>query len=40
MCWATERGILKGKGGGVLDPKGYATRVEIAQMMLNYLGEK
>ncbi len=40
MCWATEQGILKGKGGGVLDPKGYATRVEIAQMMLNYLGEK
>lgn len=39
MCWATEQGILKGKGGGVLDPKGYATRVEIAQMMLNYLGE-
>lgn len=39
MCWATEQGIITGKGGGVLDPKGYATRVEIAQMMLNYFGD-
>lgn len=37
MCWATQRGILKGKGEGILDPKGYATRAEIAQMMMNYL---
>ena len=37
MCWANQRGIVKGKGDGILDPKGYATRAEIAQMMLNYL---
>ena len=37
ICWAVENGILNGKGGNILDPKGFATRAEIAQMLKNYL---
>ncbi len=38
MLWATENGIINGKGHGILDPRGYAKRTEIAQIMLNYMG--
>lgn len=38
LCWATENGILNGKGQGRLDPKGTATRAEAAQVLANYLG--
>ncbi len=37
LKWTTEQRVMKGKGHGVLDPKGYATRAEVAQMMKNYL---
>ena len=37
MCWAVEKGIIKGKGNGVLDPQGFATRAESAQVLKNYL---
>lgn len=37
LCWANENGILNGKGGGLLDPKGEATRAETAQILMNYL---
>lgn len=37
MNWALENGILGGKGGKMLDPTGFATRAELAQMMKNYL---
>ena len=37
LCWATERGILSGRGGGVLDPKGKTTRAESAAMLQRYL---
>lgn len=37
ICWAVENGILNGKGGNILDPKGFATRAEVAQMLKNYL---
>lgn len=37
ICWAVENSILNGKGGNILDPKGFATRAEIAQMLKNYL---
>lgn len=38
MLWATENGIMNGKGNGILDPRGYAKRTEIAQIMLNFMG--
>lgn len=36
MLWATKAGIIGGKGNGQLDPKGYATRVEVAAMLMRY----
>ena len=36
MNWAVSTGILQGKGNGTLDPQGLATRVEIAQILMNY----
>lgn len=35
--WAVENKILNGKGNNILDPKGFATRAEAAQMLKNYL---
>ena len=37
LLWAAEKGILNGKGGGILDPGGYATRAETAQMLKNFI---
>ena len=37
LAWANENGIINGKGGGILDPKGNATRAQVAQMLMNYL---
>ena len=37
LRWATENGIINGKGGGILDPTGQATRAETAQMLKNYM---
>lgn len=37
MAWANARGIVTGKGGGILDPKGQATRAEVAAMLMRYL---
>ena len=37
LCWATENGIINGKGCGILDPRGQATRAQVAQMLMNYL---
>lgn len=31
---------LEGKGDGILDPKGKATRAEVAAMLMRYLGLK
>ncbi len=33
--WAVSVGVVSGKGGGVLDPKGTATRAEVAQIVTN-----
>ena len=37
MCWAVKNGVIKGKGNGILDPKGFATRAETAQILMNHL---
>lgn len=37
MRWAVENGVMNGKGGGILDPKGTATRAEVAQMLQNMM---
>jgi hypothetical protein len=37
LAWANQEGIINGKGGGLLDPKGQATRAETAQIMQNFL---
>ena len=34
--WAAAAGIVNGKGNGILDPKGTATRAEVAQIVANF----
>lgn len=36
LCWAVEKGILTGRGDGILDPGGKASRVEAAAMLMRY----
>lgn len=36
MCWMTMHGIVNGKGDKILDPKGNATRAEVAAMLMRY----
>jgi len=36
FTWAVEAGFISGKGDGVLDPKGTATRAQVAQIVMNY----
>lgn len=37
LRWAVERGIVNGKGSGILDPKGNATRAEAAAILARFL---
>ena len=37
MAWAVNAQVLSGKGNGVLDPQGTATRAEVAQMLMNFV---
>lgn len=37
LSWAAEQGILNGKVGGILDPGGFATRGETAQMLMHFM---
>ncbi len=37
MRWAVSEGIISGKGGGILDPRGEATRAQVAVMLMRYL---
>jgi len=36
LCWAVGQKIINGKGGGALDPRGNATRAEVATMLMHY----
>ncbi|WP_158097758.1 S-layer homology domain-containing protein [Tyzzerella sp. An114] len=36
ISWAVGSGLLSGKGNSILDPKGTATRAEVAQILMNY----
>ncbi len=36
LAWACEKGIMNGKTGNRLDPKGYATRAEVAKVMASF----
>ena len=37
IAWANEHGIVNGYGNGTLNPKGRATRAQVAQMLMNFL---
>ena len=37
LAWAVENGILSGRTDGSLDPRGYATRAELAQILMVFL---
>ena len=37
MKWAVTNGLISGKGGGILDPRGEATRAEFAQIIVRLL---
>ncbi len=36
LQWAVEQKIVSGKGSGILDPTGKATRAEVAVMLMRY----
>ena len=36
ISWAVGSGLLSGKGNGILDPKGTATRAEVTQILMNF----
>ena len=40
MTWAVERGIITGRGDGTLDPRGEATRAEVAAMLTRFHGNR
>lgn len=37
VCWAVKQGIISGKGDGILDPLGTATRCEAAAMLHRFI---
>lgn len=37
MEWAVGYGLISGKGDNILDPKGNATRAEIATILSRYI---
>lgn len=36
ITWANAEGLINGKGGGILDPKGKATRAEVAAILTRF----
>lgn len=39
MQWAVAEGIIGGRPSGALDPRGVATRAEVAAMMMRFINE-
>lgn len=37
LAWANAEGLITGKTGNIIDAKGYATRAEIAAILMRYL---
>jgi hypothetical protein len=37
LVWAVNKGVINGVGNNMLDPRGTATRAQVAQMLMNYL---
>ena len=37
MMWAVETGLINGRGNGILDPKGTATRAEAATIFMRFM---
>lgn len=37
LCWMTMNGVISGKDNNLLDPAGFASRAETAQMLMKYL---
>lgn len=37
VTWGTEKGLISGKQGHYFDPQGYATRGELAQILVNFV---
>jgi hypothetical protein len=37
MSWAVGAGLITGKGNGILDPKGEATRAEVATILMRFI---
>ena len=37
LSWAVGSGLISGKGNGILDPKGSATRAEAAAILQRYI---
>lgn len=38
ISWAVEKGVINGKSHDKLDPKGNATRAEVATMLMRLVG--
>lgn len=34
--WAVGAGLMQGNGNGILNPQGYATRAEVAALLMQY----
>ena len=37
MKWAVSEGLITGKGNGILDPKGEASRAEVATILMRFI---
>jgi hypothetical protein len=38
MNWAVSKGLIQGVGDNTLDPSGPATRAQVAEVLMRYVG--